>query len=105
MGSYTNGRSITARGPGALLGLIALLVAGDASAQTCQSGTDFDPHVPHCYYQITVKNDFNQPLPCVELRTTSSVYTTDANGVVKFFEPGLMNRWVFFKPHRDGFAL
>ena len=64
------------------------------------------------YFTIEiVDKDNGRGIPLVELRTVNDiVYHSDSNGVVAFYEPGLMNRKVFFhiKSHgyeypKDGF--
>ncbi len=65
------------------------------------------------HFAITVVDQqTGRGVPLVELRTVSDVrYVTDSNGVVAFYEPGLMDRTVFFhvKSHgyefpKDGFG-
>ncbi len=54
--------------------------------------------VPNHYFGIqVVDEDTGRGVPMVELKTTSNVaYYTDSAGWVAFFEPGLMNRKVYF---------
>src|SRR2546421_9266481 len=65
------------------------------------------------YFKIQVVDEqTNRGVPLVELTTTSDVsYVTDSNGIVAFYEPGLMGQKVFFyvKSHgyefpKDGFG-
>jgi len=65
-----------------------------------------------CFKIKVVDDKTGRGVPLVELRTVNQVrYHTDNNGIVAFFEPGLMNRKVFFhvKSHgyefpKDGFG-
>src|SRR3712207_1535466 len=61
---------------------------------------------PQRYFKITVADEqTGRGVPLVELRTVSSVrYVTDSRGVVAFFEPGLMDREVFFHVASHGYA-
>src|SRR5215212_7342472 len=65
------------------------------------------------YFKILVVDEqTKRGVPLVELTTTADVtYATDSNGVVAFYEPGLMGKTVFFhvKSHgyefaKDGFG-
>ncbi|MGC8743138.1 MAG: hypothetical protein ACP5T0_04595 [Verrucomicrobiia bacterium] len=65
------------------------------------------------YFTIQVVDDqTGRPVPLVELTTVNNLsYFTDNNGIVAFYEPGLMNRELFFyvKSHgyefpKDGFG-
>ncbi|UCC99899.1 MAG: hypothetical protein JSW66_08455 [Phycisphaerales bacterium] len=65
------------------------------------------------YFKIQVVDGATgRGVPLVELRTTNNIrYYTDSNGIVAFYEPGLMGREVFFfvESHgyefpRDGFG-
>jgi hypothetical protein len=43
-------------------------------------------------------------VPLVELRTTNEIsYYTDSNGIVAFYEPGLMGQTVYFNINSDGY--
>ncbi|HIQ23133.1 MAG TPA: hypothetical protein EYH34_18065 [Planctomycetes bacterium] len=57
------------------------------------------------YFKIVVVDDqTNRGVPLVELRTTNEIrYWTDSNGVVAFYEPGLMGRKVFFHVASHGY--
>ncbi len=66
------------------------------------------------YFGIQVLDqDTRRGVPLVELETTSGMrYYTDSNGLIAFYEPGLMNRKVYFgvSAHgyefpRDGFGM
>ncbi len=57
------------------------------------------------YFTITVVDEqTGRGVPLVELRTVNGVrYITDSNGVIAFFEPGLMGRTVFFSVQSHGY--
>jgi hypothetical protein len=66
------------------------------------------------YFKITVVDDqTGRGVPLVELETTNNVrHYTDSNGIVAFYEPGLMGQSVFFfvRSHgyefpKDGFGM
>ncbi len=69
---------------------------------------------PDKYFKIlVVDQQTGRGVPLVELRTVNNVrHITDSNGIVAFFEPGLMDKRVFFhvRSHgyefpKDGFGL
>ena len=57
------------------------------------------------YFKIqVVDGQTGRGVPLVELRTTNNIrYFTDSNGIVAFYEPGLMNREVFFFVESHGY--
>ncbi len=57
------------------------------------------------YFKITVVDEQSgRGVPLVELRTVDNTrYVTDSRGVVAFYEPGLMNREVFFHVQSHGY--
>jgi len=57
------------------------------------------------YFKIqVVDQQTGQGVPLVELRTTNNIrYFTDSNGIVVFYEPGLMEREVFFFVESHGY--
>jgi hypothetical protein len=57
------------------------------------------------YFTITVVDEqTGRGVPLVELKTTNDIrYYTDSNGVVAFYEPGLMGRSVFFHVRSHGY--
>ncbi|MES2741870.1 MAG: hypothetical protein V4754_13090 [Pseudomonadota bacterium] len=61
----------------------------------------------HKFFKITVRDAVtNLPIPGVQLKTVSRlVYTTDDNGVAAFYEPGTMERDVWFSPVREGYTV
>ncbi|HJT76650.1 MAG TPA: hypothetical protein VJ739_05565 [Gemmataceae bacterium] len=73
------------------LGLLSalLLPAGHAAAA---------PASPEQYFAIEIIDEqTGRGVPMVELQTTSGArYYTDSNGLVAFYEPGLMGKKVFF---------
>jgi hypothetical protein len=76
--------------------LLLALEAGHAVASTKQ---------PCPYFAIQVVDEqTGRGVPMVELQTTNSVrYYTDSNGLVAFFEPGLMNHKVWFGVSAHGY--
>jgi hypothetical protein len=60
---------------------------------------------PGRYFKIQVVDaQTGRGVPLVELRTTANTrYVTDSNGIVAFFEPGLMDRQVFFSVRSHGY--
>ncbi len=68
----------------------------DASVQETAPGT--------CFKIKVVDEQTSRGVPMVELRTVHEVrYYTDSNGIVAFYEPGLMNRMVFFHVKSHGY--
>jgi len=59
----------------------------------------------HDYFKIQVVDEATQRgVPLVELKTTNAIrYYTDSNGIVAFYEPGLMGKEVFFHVSSDGY--
>ncbi len=57
------------------------------------------------YFKIqVVDRQTGRGVPLVELRTTNNIrYFTDSNGIVAFYEPGLMDREVFFFIESHGY--
>jgi hypothetical protein len=60
---------------------------------------------PHDYFKITVVDEgTGRGVPLVELKTVNQVaYYTDSNGIIAFFEPGLMGQKVFFHIKSHGY--
>jgi hypothetical protein len=60
---------------------------------------------PNEYFAIQVVDEqTGRGVPMVELETTSSLcYDTDSNGLIAFYEPGLMNRNVWFSVSSQGY--
>ena len=60
---------------------------------------------PPDYFKIVVVDqDTGRGVPLVELRTTYEVsYYTDSNGIVAFYEPGLMKQSVWFSIQSHGY--
>ncbi|SPE43143.1 exported hypothetical protein [Candidatus Sulfopaludibacter sp. SbA3] len=60
---------------------------------------------PADYFKIVVVDqDSGRGVPLVELCTTNQVsYYTDSNGIVAFYEPGLMNQSVWFSVQSHGY--
>src|ERR1044071_415708 len=78
--------------------LLLLILAGAGRA-------DPAPPQPVPYFAIEVVDEQSgRGVPMVELRTTSSVSSyTDSNGLIAFYEPGLMNRRVWFGVSAQGY--
>ena len=57
------------------------------------------------YFKIqVVDRQTGRAVPLVELRTTNNIrYFTDSNGIAAFYEPGLMDREVFFFVESHGY--
>lgn len=57
------------------------------------------------YFTIKVIDDkTGRGVPLVELRMTNEIsYYTDSNGIVAFYEPGLMGQTVYFEVKSDGY--
>jgi len=57
------------------------------------------------YFAIKViDQETGRGIPLVELTTLNHIqYYTDSNGLIAFFEPGLMNRYVYFKILSPGY--
>ncbi|RYZ59452.1 MAG: hypothetical protein EOP07_03960 [Proteobacteria bacterium] len=62
--------------------------------------------VVHSYYTITVRDRAtNLPIPGVKLKTTNRIeFTSDVNGKIAFYEPGLMATRVWFSVSHPGYA-
>jgi hypothetical protein len=58
----------------------------------------------HQFFEIVVKSSGGTPLRGATLRTVNDIeYVSDDNGVVAFYEPGLMDQEVFFQVSHPGF--
>ncbi len=79
------------------IGCLLLLIAQFARAAAAPDAKD--------YFAIEVVDDqTGRGVPMVELQTTSSVpWHTDSNGLIAFYEPGLMNRKVWFAVSAHGY--
>lgn len=60
---------------------------------------------PQDYFKIkVVDEETGRGVPMVELKSTNSVrYYTDNNGIIAYFEPGLMDREVYFRITSPGY--
>ncbi|MCA9774497.1 MAG: hypothetical protein KC466_18910, partial [Myxococcales bacterium] len=76
-----------------LFGCLATALATAWSAGIARAQT-------HDFFELTVRDAATQaPLACVDLRTTSQQhFTSDNNGKIAFYEPGLMGESVWFDP-------
>jgi hypothetical protein len=79
---------------------LRVLAAGFLLSGVCAARAE-----PGAYFGIQVVDAATgRGVPMVELRTTSSVcYTTDSNGLIAFYEPGLMNQKVWFGVSSHGY--
>ncbi len=71
--------------------------------------TSDDPLLPQPVRQFfriqIVDRESRAPIAGVELTTTNhATYTSDDNGNIAFYEPGMMDRAVYFDVKRDGYA-
>jgi len=73
--------------------LVGLICAGLAVGQSSE------------YFAIRIVDDqTGRGVPLVELKTTNeTTYYTDSNGIVAFYEPGLMDQTVYFSIRSDGY--
>lgn len=80
----------------------ALLAWALAPALVCPAGA-----APHRYYKIIVLDaGTGRPVSGVRLETVHHLrFTSDANGVVAFYEPGLMGRAVYFTAEKQGYQM
>ena len=54
---------------------------------------------------IVIDKETGRGVPLVELKTTNSIrYYTDNNGIIAFYEPGLMEQEVFFHIKSHGYV-
>ena len=60
---------------------------------------------PNDYFQIkVVDKETHRGVPLVELKTVNSIrYYTDNNGIIAFYEPGLMDQEVYFSIRSHGY--
>ncbi|MBN2595143.1 MAG: hypothetical protein JXA81_16695, partial [Sedimentisphaerales bacterium] len=77
---------------------VHLLVTFDSKADVAQDSSNK-------YFKIqVVDRQTGRGVPLVELRTTNNArYYTDSNGIVAYYEPGLMDREVFFFLESHGY--
>jgi hypothetical protein len=85
-----------------LILLSLILTGGLVSAFARADATAPDPSL---FFRIRVVDDqTGRGVPLVELRTTNCVsFWTDSNGLIAFYEPGLMGRDVFFSISSHGY--
>jgi len=77
--------------------LFSILLALVFQASAAQQLADY-------FKIVVVDQDTGRGVPLVELRTTSEIsYYTDSNGIVAFYEPGLMNQAVWFSIQSHGY--
>jgi hypothetical protein len=83
--------------------------AGEAWSDPGAAAPVPDPRLAgqvHHFYKISVVDAVSGlPVKAARLTTTNdTVYTTDRNGVVAYYEPGLMDTDVYFTPQRVGYS-
>ena len=83
--------------------LLVLVRPGPANAGRAQQA--IGRHIPREHFKIqVVDRQTSRGVPLVELRTVNNIrYFTDSHGIVAFYEPGLMNREVFFFVESHGY--
>ena len=88
-----------------ILMAILLLSFWPGSGCALEERPESSPVLPHRYFKIqVVDRQTGRGVPLVELRTTNNIrYFTDSNGIVAFYEPGLMDREVFFFVESHGY--
>jgi len=81
----------------------ALALPGQISAAELEAPSAQDSS--NNYFKIrVVDRQTGRGVPLVELRTTNNTrYFTDSNGIVAYYEPGLMDREVFFFVESHGY--
>jgi hypothetical protein len=80
----------------------AMIFIGAVLIPGCRNVTN-----PTEYFTIKViDSQTGRGVPLVELQTVNDIrYYTDSNGVIAFYEPGLMNRDVFFHIQSHGYEV
>lgn len=59
----------------------------------------------HSFFKIAVVDSTDAAVPGATLTTTNqTTYTTDQNGIVAYYEPGLMGTSVYFSPAATGYS-
>lgn len=86
---------------------LMIVLLPSAESANPQQGTPIDSPViqKEDYFRITViDEETGRGVPLVELTTMAGVqYITDSAGVVAYYEPGLMNRNVYFEVRSHGY--
>ena len=83
--------------------LLVLILSGSAVAFEQQPLSSRDSSSKYFKIQV-VDQQTGRGVPLVELRTTNNIrYFTDSHGIVAFYEPGLMDREVFFFVESHGY--
>jgi len=83
--------------------LLLLVSAGTAFASKNQPADSSEASANYFKIQV-VDRQTGRGVPLVELRTVSNIrYFTDSNGIVAFYEPGLMDKEVFFFVESHGY--
>ncbi|HUS73158.1 MAG TPA: hypothetical protein VMY06_08845 [Sedimentisphaerales bacterium] len=93
------------RHPGIVLLTICLVLMWDGLCVEPEQRAFGIQDSSHEYFKIqVVDRETGRGVPLVELRTTNNIkYFTDSIGIVAFYEPGLMDRDVFFFVESHGY--
>jgi hypothetical protein len=89
-------------GPKSQICCLAAILAGTILCSSCDSTVNRSE-----YFTITViDSQTGRGVPLVELQTVNDIrYYTDSNGIIAFYEPGLMDRSVFFHIQSHGYEV
>ncbi len=91
--------------PPIFLSVFFLILFRPGFATASERGSTSGGNRPKKYFKIqVVDRQTSRGVPLVQLQTTSKIrYYTDSNGIVAFYEPGLMDRDVFFFVESHGY--
>ncbi len=91
--------------PGIVLAAALLFLFNPSSVMAFEQQPSPSPDSSCEYFKIQVLDrQSERGVPLVELRTVNNIrYFTDSNGIVAFYEPGLMDREVFFFVESHGY--
>lgn len=82
---------------------MAFVLACSLPPLICGGAFSTTPSLPYFGIEV-VDQDTHRGVPMVELKTTSNISLyTDSNGLIAFFEPGLMNQKVWFEISAHGY--
>jgi hypothetical protein len=84
---------------------VLLFFINSCRVQSIERRSSASEDLPCQYFKIqVVDRQTGRGVPLVELRTTNNIrYFTDSNGIAAFYEPGLMDREVFFFVESHGY--
>ena len=88
-----------------ILTMVLLVLVRSSPANAGEMQTVPGKGAPCKHFKIQVLDrQTGRGVPLVQLRTVNNIrYFTDSNGIVAFYEPGLMNREVFFFVESHGY--